>query len=356
MELIVDIQKYLPSFTLEVAFRATQPEALGLLGSSGSGKSMTLRCIAGIETPDQGTIVLNNRVLYDSQKGINLPSRDRRVGYLFQHYALFPHLTVAENIAYGLRGQSQAAIARQVTEQLQRVQLAEFGNRYPPQLSGGQQQRVALARALAPEPEILLLDEPFSALDAHLRSELEKQLLKTLASYHGLTLFVSHNLEEAYRVCPQLLVLAEGQVMAAGPKQRIFDHPERLAVAQLTGCKNLSRLEQQGDYTLRALDWDCTLDTLEPLQLTHTHVGIRAHRFTFPTQPSQPNTQPAWLVWTSESPHRISLYLKLGSPPADLDDYHLQAEVFKDVWHRLKDRPQPWWVHLDPAQLLLLRP
>ncbi|PSR13620.1 ABC transporter [filamentous cyanobacterium CCP3] len=352
--LAVDLTHHLPGFTLDVAF-ATDRHPLGLLGASGAGKSLILRCLAGLETPHSGRIVLNGRVLFDSALGINLPSRDRRVGYLFQHYALFPHLTVAQNIAYGLRGQSKVAIARQVAQQLQQVQLVGFGDRYPHQLSGGQQQRVALARALAPNPDILLLDEPFSALDAHLRSALEKQLLKTLSSYRGLTLFVSHNLEEAYRVGQRLLVLSGGSVVAEGPKQAIFDHPDTLAVAQLTGCKNLSALQHQGDHTLAALDWGCTLQTLEPLRPTHTHVGIRAHRLTFPEQPIQPNTFPAWIAWTSETPHRISLYLKLGSPPSDHDDYHLQAEVFKDRWAELKDRPFPWFVHLDPAQLLLLR-
>ena len=353
MKLIVDIQQQLPNFTLEVAF-SVNDETLGLLGSSGSGKSMTLRCIAGIDTPTQGRIVLDDRVLFDSALGINLPSRDRRVGYLFQHYALFPHLSVAQNIAYGLRGQSKAAIARQVADQLQQVQLVGFGDRYLHQLSGGQQQRVALARALAPNPKILLLDEPFSALDAHLRSELEKQLLKTLSSYRGLTLFVSHNLEEAYRLCQRLLVLSDGSVVAEGPKQTIFDRPGTLAVAYLTGCKNVSALQRQGDHTLAALDWHSTLQTLEPVSPIHTHVGIRAHRLTFPEQPTQPNTFPGWIAWTSETPHRISLYLKLGGPPSDLDDYHLQAEVFKDKWAELKNRPFPWFVHLDPAQLLLL--
>lgn len=352
--LSVNITHHLPGFTLDVAF-ATDRQPLGLLGASGAGKSLILRCLAGLETPQNGRIVMNGRVLFDSDLGINLPSRDRRVGYLFQHYALFPHLTVAQNIAYGLWGQSKAAIADKVAEQLQRVRLVGFGDRYPHQLSGGQQQRVALARALAPNPKILLLDEPFSALDAHLRSELEKQLLKTLANYPGLTLFVSHNLEEAYRVCQRLLVLSEGSIVAEGPKQAIFDHPGSLAVAQLTGCKNVSALQRQGNHTLTALDWRCTLQTLEPVLPTHTHVGIRAHRLTFLTELSQPNTFPGWIAWTSETPHRISLYLKLGSPPADLDDYHLQAEVFKDRWAELKDRSFPWFVHLDPAQLLLLK-
>ncbi|MGG6238391.1 molybdate ABC transporter permease subunit [Nodosilinea sp. AN01ver1] len=352
-QLSVNLTHHLPGFDLDVDF-ATGQHPLGLLGASGAGKSLILRCLAGLETPHSGRIVVNGRVLFDSAFGINLPSRDRRVGYLFQHYALFPHLTVAQNIAYGLRGESKAAIARRVAEQLQQVQLVGFGDRYPHQLSGGQQQRVALARALAPNPDILLLDEPFSALDAHLRSELEKQLLKTLASYRGLTLFVSHNLEEAYRVCQRLLVLSGGRVVAEGPKQAIFDHPGTLAVAQLTGCKNLSTLQRQADHTLAALDWGCTLQTLEPVLPTHSHVGIRAHRLTFPEQPTQPNTFPGWIAWTSETPHRISLYLKLGTPPSDCNDYHLQAEVFKDRWAELKERPLPWFVHLDPAQLLLL--
>ncbi|MBD2109811.1 molybdate ABC transporter permease subunit [Nodosilinea sp. FACHB-13] len=351
--LSINLTHHLPGFTLDVAF-STDHYPLGLLGASGAGKSLILRCLAGLETPHRGRIVMNGRVLFDSALGINLPSRDRRVGYLFQHYALFPHLTVAQNIAYGLRGESKAAIARKVAEQLQQVQLVGFGDRYPHQLSGGQQQRVALARALAPNPKILLLDEPFSALDAHLRSELEKQLLKTLASYPGLTLFVSHNLEEAYRVCERLLVLSEGSVVAEGPKQAIFDRPGSVTVAQLTGCKNISALRRQGDHTLAALDWCCPLQTLEPVLPIHTHVGIRAHRLTFPEQPTQPNTFPGWIAWTSETPHRISLYLKLGSPPSGLDDYHLQAEVFKDRWAELKERPFPWYVHLDPAQLLLL--
>ncbi|MGQ9869249.1 sulfate/molybdate ABC transporter ATP-binding protein [Leptodesmis sp.] len=355
MKLIVDIQKQLPHYNLEVSF-AVEGETLGLLGSSGSGKSMTLRCIAGIETPTQGTIVLNDRILYDSHKGINLPSRDRKVGFLFQHYALFPHLTVAQNVAYGLRGLSKQATHRRVVKHLKQVQLLEFSDRYPHQLSGGQQQRVALARALATQPDILLLDEPFSALDTHLRSELEKQLIKTLASYKGLTLFVSHNLEEAYRVCQKLLVVDQGKVAAVGDKQAIFDRPGTLAVAQLTGCKNYSCIQPIDYHTIRAIDWNCTLQTADLVSSCHTHIGIRAHQVTFVDTLDPPNTFPAWVVWSSETPHRMTLYLKLGKPPIDADDYHLQAEVFKEKWEVLKDRPFPWLVRLNPQKLLLLKP
>lgn len=273
--MIVDIQKRLPHYTLEAAF-TVEREPLGIIGSSGSGKSMTLRCIAGIETPTKGTIILGDSILFDSRKGINLPTRDRKVGFLFQNYALFPHLSVAENIAYGLKGLSKSAQSRQVSTQLEKVQLLGFEQRYPHQLSGGQQQRVALARALATNPDLLLLDEPFSALDTHLRSELEKQLIKTLSDYQGLTLFVTHNLEEAYRICQKLLVLSAGKVVGYGDKQSIFDRPGTLTVAQLTGCKNISPIQKITSYTLKVLYWNCTLTTAEPVSDTCAYVGIRA--------------------------------------------------------------------------------
>ncbi|MBW4652018.1 MAG: molybdate ABC transporter permease subunit [Kaiparowitsia implicata GSE-PSE-MK54-09C] len=351
----VNIQKQLTQFTLDVAFMA-QKETLGVLGASGSGKSMLLRCIAGVETPTQGRIVLNSRTLFDSKRGINLPSHQRKVGLVFQNYALFPHMTVAQNIAFGLRHLPPKPRSLRVNQQLTLVHLEKLGDRYPHQLSGGQQQRVALARALAPEPDVLLLDEPFSALDTHLRSELEKQLIKTLSNYSGLTLFVSHNLEEAYRVCQNLLVLSAGQVVAAGQKQTIFDHPGTLTVAQLTGCKNYSRIQPMAEQKIHALDWNCTLQTVEPVSSRHTHVGMRAHQITFLDTPTQTNTFLAWLAATSETPHRMTLYLKLGEPPANSDDYHLQAEVFKEKWNGLKDRPMPWFVCLEALQLLLLKP
>ncbi len=335
---------------------AAERESLGILGSSGSGKSMTLRCIAGIETPTRGTIVLNNRILYDSRKGINLPIRDRRIGFLFQNYALFPHLTVAQNVAYGLKGYSKIEKKKRVTDQLAQVKLAGFEHRFPHQLSGGQQQRVALARALATEPDLLLLDEPFSALDSYLRSELERQLIKILSNYQGPTLFVSHHLEETYRVCQKLLILSQGKVAAHGHKQTLFECPGSLTVAQLTGCKNYSRIQAIADNQIKALDWHCTLQTAEPILSSHTHVGIRAHHITFPETPTQPNTFSAWLAWTSETPHRITLYLKLGQPSIHRDDYHLQAEVFKEKWQNLKDRLFPWFVTLDPQRLLLMQP
>jgi molybdate ABC transporter permease protein len=352
--LFVNIEKILTSFDLKVAFTSDE-QPLGLLGSSGAGKSMILRCLAGIETPSSGRIVLNDRVLFDSEQGINLPSRDRRIGFLVQNYALFPHLNVAQNIAFGLpKKLSAGSIRVQVEEQLLAMQLQGLGDRYPHQLSGGQQQRVALARALASQPEALLLDEPFSALDTHLRSQLEQQMTETLADYQGVTLFVTHNMEEAYRICPNLLVLEHGRAVHHGSKYDIFQHPATVSVAQLTGCKNFSRAVLQSSQKVEAIDWGCTLQVIEPVMSELSHIGIRAHQFIFTNDSSQENTFPCWIVRTSETPHRMTLFLKLHSAGKNSQDYHLQAEVFKEKWVTMKDQPFPWYVRLDPLRLILM--
>jgi len=273
---------------------------------------------------------------------------------LFQNYALFPHLSVAQNIGFGLQQLPKAERDRRVNEQLALVQLQGMGKRYPHQLSGGQQQRVALARALAIQPQALLLDEPFSALDTYLRSQLEKQLVETLVTYNGVSLFVTHNLEEAYRVCKNLLVLSEGKTAVYGSKENIFERPTSFTVAQLTGCKNFSRAQAVSPHLVEAVDWGCTCHVIEPIPQTLACVGIRAHHLTFPNDPNQENTFPCWLVQTSETPHRMTLYLKLHNPPTNSQDYHLQAEVFKEKWAKLKDQPRPWHICLAPPQLILM--
>lgn len=355
----MQIEKQNQDFALAVALTAGK-DPLGLLGGSGSGKSMTLRCLAGLETPTQGRITLNGRVLFDSQKGINLPSRQRQIGVVFQNYALFPHMTVAENIAFGLHcgfqsaPLSKAELKQRVAEKIALVQLQGLENRYPHQLSGGQQQRVALARALAIEPEALLLDEPFSALDTHLRNQIEKQLVETLAAYQGVTLFVTHNLEEAYRVCDRLLVLSAGREIAYGPKAEIFERPGTSTVAQLTECKNISRARTISPTQVEAVDWGCKMQAIEAIPDPLAYVGIRAHHITVTSDRAGENSFPSWLVQTSETPHRMTLYLKLNSPPANCKDYHLQAEISKEKWAILKDRPFPWNIYLDPLRLFLM--
>ena len=353
--LIVDIEKKLPGFDLQVCF-ATDNQTLGLLGGSGAGKSMILRCIAGIETPTKGQIILNGRVLFDSQRGISLPSRDRRVGLLVQNYALFPHMTVAQNIAFGLPKQlSKLAIKQEIESQLIVMHLEGLGDRYPHQLSGGQQQRVALARALASQPEALLLDEPFSALDTHLRSQLEQQMIGILREYQGISLFVTHNMEEAYRVCPNLLVMEQGKEVHHGSRYEVFQHPNTVSVAQLTGCKNVSRASSQSSQLVEAIDWDCHLRVREPIPDSFAfYIGIRAHQISFTNNPERENTFPCWLVRSSETPHRMTLFLKLHSPPNNPQDYHLQAEVFKEKWQGIRDKPLPWYVCLESMRLMVM--
>jgi molybdate transport system permease protein len=362
MALKVQIEKHLGSFALNAHFSCGDG-SLAVLGASGAGKTMTLRCIAGLERPDSGQIILNGRPLFDSSNGTNLPSRKRRIGFVFQNYALFPHLTVAENIAFGLGNIVDSERSLRVAKQLGQMHIDHLADRSPRDLSGGEQQRVALARALAIEPEALLLDEPLAALDTHLRGQIEAQLIETLAQFHGPALFVTHNVEEAYRIAENFVVLSKGRVAASGRKEEIFRRPPSLEVALLTGLKNFSRARSISPSRVEALDWNCTLDVAEPLPAPAGYVGIRAHHVDFleatPRDAAQTNTFPCWLVRTSETPFRITLYLRLHTAPGadganDAPVHHLQAEVFKEKWQRFKDRPQPWHVRLAPESVLLM--
>jgi molybdate transport system permease protein len=235
------------------------------------------------------------------------------------------------------------------------VRLEGLLDRYPAELSGGQKQRAALARALAIRPDALLLDEPFSALDPHLRRQLEEQLREALTQYEGVVLFVTHDLEEAFRFCQDLLVLDAGQVIASGPKHHLFEQPRTTRAARLTGCKNIARVERLNEATVRVPEWQCTLavDGRDFEELTH--IGVRAHHLKLIDPSTEAvNVFPCWLMETSESPHEMTLYLHLQYPPQEVDTAHLQMEIAKDEWPVLKVKPQPWHVCLAPHRLLLL--
>jgi len=352
MELIVDIKKKLPGFSLDINFEAGK-EAMGLLGASGSGKSMTLRCIAGIETPDTGRIVLNGRILYNSEKGINLPSRKRKIGLLFQNYALFPHMTVEENIRFGLGDLELQEQKKKVGQMIALMQLEGLEKRYPAQLSGGEKQRVALARTLVVEPEALLLNEPFSALDEHLRNRMVKLLIETLSDYNGVTLFVTHNMEEAYRICSDIVVLSKGNIAVSGDKDSVFRAPQTLAAAQLTGCKNISPAKIISDKILEATEWGCKLNfNREVAEITH--VGIRAHHIALSDENAKENGFPCWPSYTSETPFRMTVYLMIGKKPLGAREYHIQWEVSREKWDELKNKPLPWSICLKPERLILI--
>jgi molybdate transport system permease protein len=353
----VQIEKKLADFTLDVSFRVTETP-LSILGASGAGKSMLLRCIAGLEKPGRGRVALNQRVLFDSDRHVWIPARERRIGMLFQHYALFPHRTVAQNIAFGLHALPHEDQAARTASLVARTHLTGLERRYPRELSGGEQQRAALARALVTQPEALLLDEPLSALDTHLRAQLEAQLQETFASFRRPTLLVTHNMEEAYRLGEQLLVLARGRVAAFGAKQEIFRRPPTSEVARLTGCKNISPARVNPDGTIEALDWACRLRLAQMPASPPKFIGIRAHHIDFPESAGaaapEPNVIPCWMVRASETPFRITLFLSLDPARAEAGEAQLQAEVFKEKWEHFHGRPQPWRVRLAPESLFTM--
>ena len=273
MALEVHIIKKLGNFTLKADFTSSGG-CSGILGESGCGKSMFLKCISGIETPDSGSIVLDGNILFDSEKKINLPPQKRNVGYLFQNYALFPTMTVAENIAAGLKAKKKflsakdkESIQKTVQQQIERCRLQGLENHYPSQLSGGQQQRTALARMLAVNPSMIMLDEPFSALDSHLKDAMQQEMQEIISNFPGNILIVSHSRDELYRLCDTLSVMSAG----------IF----KTQAAILTGCKNISTAVKCGENMLFLPEWGLTLTPAAPIPDSITHAGIRAHYFHF---------------------------------------------------------------------------
>jgi molybdate transport system ATP-binding protein len=248
----INIKKSLQAFKLEVAF-SVDHEILAILGPSGSGKTMTLQCIAGLVQPDEGYIKLNDRVLLDSSRRINLKPRIRKVGFVFQNYALFPHLTVRDNIGYGIRHLSKSDIETKVSQLLDTMHITDLGYRYPRQLSAGQQQRVAMSRAIAPEPEVLLLDEPFSALDSQVKERLEMELIKLQEFYQGIILLVTHNLAEGYKLASKIAVYDAGEILQCDNKGKLIGSPASLTVAKFMGFRNLltGTIEEIEDSNMR---------------------------------------------------------------------------------------------------------
>jgi molybdate transport system ATP-binding protein len=236
----VDLKKSLPGFNLDVSFSINQ-EILAILGPSGSGKTMTMQCIAGLIQPDEGYIKLNDKVLLDSARGTRLKPKERRVGFVFQNYALFPHFNAEDNIAYGISHLTKNEVKIRVTELMDKMHITGLGHRYPRQLSAGQQQRVALARALAPEPEVLLLDEPFSALDSQVKERLELELMNLQNFYKGNILFVTHDLSEGYKLASKIAVYESGHIVQCDFKNRVIESPNNRTVARLTGVRNIMR-------------------------------------------------------------------------------------------------------------------
>jgi len=261
----VRIGKRLGDFALDVAWSAGEGVAV-LFGPSGAGKTVTLQCLAGLLRPDSGRIVVGGRVVFDAAAGVDLPPQARRVGYVFQGYALFPHLSVQDNVAFGLRHRPRAERQRRAEEVIERLGLGGLEHRRPRQLSGGQRQRVALARALATDPALLLLDEPLSALDEPTRRALRDELRDLLATWGTPTVLVTHDFPEAYRLADRIVVYEQGRVIQDAPRSELLWRPASEAVARIMGIRNILhgtvlksasdriQLEWRG-HTLEAVNW-----------------------------------------------------------------------------------------------------
>ena len=338
MSLKVNIKKKLGNFNLDVAFE-TERGVFAILGASGCGKSMTLKCIAGIETPDEGRIELNGRVLYDSAKKINLTPQKRRVGYMFQDYALFPNMTVEQNIKAGMGRHPEE---EKVKSYIIRFRLEGLEKHYPTQLSGGQKQRVAMARMIASEPDILLLDEPFSALDSYLKWELEQEMRDMLAEVEKPVLFVSHNRDEVYRLCNMVSCIDHGKMEVIEETKEFFHNPKTKTAAVLSGCKNISAVKIVDDHHIKALDWGITLCVPEIPEDTKA-VGIRAHSF-YPEDAEQiPGKESA----ANES--RVSV-IQEGTGFKKNRNPVQEENIFKIEESRIIEDPFEWNISFRPSK------
>ena len=345
MSLFVDIRKDFGNFKLDVTFTA-ENGITSLLGASGCGKSMTLKCIAGIEKPDEGRIELDGDVLFDSERGINLPPQQRKVGYLFQSYALFPNMTVRQNILCGLcREHDRQVKEKRLQEMLRLLQLEGLEKHRPSQLSGGQQQRVALARILVSDPHMLLLDEPFSALDYHLRDSLKIELRDLLQDFGREVLMVTHDRNEAYNMSSMIAVMDRGRLLTLKSAKDLFADPGSVPAATITGCKNIAAAVKVSEFEADVPAWGIRLKTSVPLRDDLKAIGIRAHYF----NPNCPQNR-FRVVFTEEMEEPFETILQFR--------YDGQREDCPPVWWRLtKDRKpsvMPEEIGIAPANILPL--
>ncbi|MDD5805713.1 MAG: ATP-binding cassette domain-containing protein [Clostridia bacterium] len=349
MVIELDIQKNFKGFSLNVKLKG-HDGTMGILGASGSGKSMTLRCIAGIETPDSGKIIINGKTVFDSEAKINLRPQERRVGYLFQNYALFPTMTVEKNIACGYRG-DKGGLSQKVADYIKRYHLEGLERHLPSQLSGGQQQRVALARMMIGEPEVILLDEPFSALDGYLKDVLQRDMQNFLKDYKGDMILVTHSRDEAYKFCDWLTLLNNGREILTGETKTVFETPEFLEAAKLTGCKNFSAMQKMGEREVYALDWGIMLHTSQPVTDDITHVGIRGH-WIRPAEHDGDNCMAVRVVEYIESTFEHQYLMK---NKREEDSMPLWWMCPKRDFEENAKSCQPDYLYFPPEHLMLLR-
>ena len=314
MSLYVDIKKDFGSFKLNVKFETTSG-VTSILGASGTGKSMTLKCIAGIEKPDEGVIILNGRTLFDSSKRINLPPQKRRVGYMFQNYALFPNMTVRQNIMCGMHNQGKEVDKEaKLLEIAKKLKIDNLLKHRPHQISGGQAQRVALARILVNEPEIILLDEPFSALDEHLRNRLQIEMKENLVSFNKEAILVTHNRDEAYILSEDMIVMSNGQTIVKGNTKELFLNPMYLDAAIISGCRNYAPCVRLDEHTIEVPDWSVKFTLKQEVNENINYVGIRAHEFEENEKENRNNIK---IIQAIEQPFEIQVRFKYKNQSED---------------------------------------
>lgn len=363
MSIDIDISKQLNNYRLSVEIKSSA-RRIGILGESGAGKSMTLKCIAGIEKPDFGKICADEKVYFDSDSKINTSPQMRCAGYMFQNYALFPTMTVYENVAAGVRKPSAKSLSREalnklVTESLKRFHIDDLKDYYPSKLSGGQKQRVALARILIGRPEIIMLDEPFSALDATLRDKMQQELASVLNEYNGTVIMVSHNRDEIYRFCDEIFVINEGKIIESGEKKEIFLNPHKKETARLTGCKNIAELMRIDEQTASVPDWNLTLRTEREIPECK-YIGYRAHDFELlysdntndfeeTNGTKAANIIRAKLKVTAELPFETNLYFE-----CEYSGTQISCFIGRDEYELLKQRRFPKALKLKEDKILFL--
>lgn len=351
MTLCVDISKRLGSFTLTARFE-TELKTLAVLGASGAGKSLLLKCIAGIEKPDSGRIVLGDRVLFDSEKRINLSPQKRHVGYLFQNYALFPNMNVVQNI------RCTAKNPESVENCIREFGLAGKEHDFPLRLSGGEQQRVALARMLCAEPELLLFDEPFSALDNHRKAEMERLLLGVLEETKRPAILVTHDRNEAYRLADSIAVMEQGRLSSPREKHLFFENPGTLAAVRLTGCKNATRLVWKNPREAFAVDWGIALSFPEkvPCSGSEKFAAFRAHYFVLEQDAVRANTFACDVKRIIEDTFSFIICFAQKGNPEHTADSLLCWEVAKEQWNEIEPFVDSGtlYARLDMTKLMLL--
>lgn len=348
MAIEVRIHREFDDFKLDVQFQS-ESRRIGILGASGCGKSLTLKSIAGIERPETGKIESAGKVFFDSAKKIWMPPQERNVGYLFQNYALFPTITVEKNIGIALRcGKKEKE--KKVRDMIDRFSLQGLEKKLPGQLSGGQQQRTALARIMIYEPDMILLDEPFSALDSYLKEQTQRECLELLQDYPGTVILVSHSRDEIYRFSEEVLVMDGGKAVIQKTVKELFEHPQKVAAAKLTGCKNIEEIVWKDGKHLYVPGWDMVIPAGMENVGDAQAIGIRAHEFT--TERTESDGELVFPVYKPEVKE-------------DLFEYHVQFftseraktpvvwKVSKKLWD-VGEKGVPKWLHLKREHILFL--